>query len=48
MQKTKKCIKCGKRKVVSKFQKRSDNGKLRNTCNECLKDQAKARREAKK
>lgn len=38
---TKKCIKCGKRKAESKFAKRSDNGKLRGACRQCISEMAK-------
>jgi len=44
---TKKCNVCGKRKDVKKFWVRSDNGKVRNTCKECQRLQAKINREKK-
>lgn len=45
--KTKICIRCGKRKKVSAFATRSDNGKLRGACKECIKEMAKLNREKK-
>ena len=42
--KSKKCITCGKRKDVSKFAVRSDNGKLRGSCKICISEMAKKNR----
>ena len=39
--KTKKCITCGKKKAVSQFAVRSDNGKLRGACKKCITAMAK-------
>ena len=36
MAKTKRCPSCGKRKAESKFATRSDNGKLRSQCRDCI------------
>lgn len=35
VQKSKVCITCGKRKLIEKFSVRSENGKRRNSCNQC-------------
>jgi len=46
--KTKKCITCGKRKKVSEFAVRSDNGKVRGSCKKCLVEKAKISRNKNK
>lgn len=38
---TKKCIRCRKRKAISQFAVRSDNGKLRGACKKCITEMAK-------
>ena len=39
--KTKKCLSCLKKKAVSQFSTRSDNGKLRNSCKKCISGKVK-------
>lgn len=42
--KTKKCIRCGKRKKLENFAVRSDNGNYRGACKKCINEMAKIAR----